>query len=136
MEAIPAEYQDLFEKRSFAVVATLLPDGAAHVVPTWVDLDAGHVVVNTVRGSRKDKNVRRDPRITLAIADPDNPYRYLSVRGEVVARRESGARKHLDTMAERYTGEASYPGPAGDDRVVLEIRPDHVSGQSPPPRDR
>jgi PPOX class probable F420-dependent enzyme len=134
MASIPAEYQDLFEKRSFAFVATLLPDGSPHVTPTWVDFDGEHVLVNTIRNNRKDKNIRNDPRVTLAIADPENPYRYLSVRGEVVERREDGAREHLDTLAERYTGEAKYPGPGGDQRVVLVIRADDVSGQSPPSR--
>ena len=135
MVSIPAEYQDLFDKRSFAFVATLLPDGAPHVTPTWVDFDGEHVLVNTIRNNRKDKNVRNDPRITVAIADPENPYRYLSVRGEVVERREEGAREHLDTLAERYTGEAKYPGPDGGQRVVLVIRADDVTGQSPPSRD-
>lgn len=135
MASIPAEYQDLFEKRSFAFVATLLPDGSPHVTPTWVDFDGEHVLVNTIQNNRKDKNIRNDPRITLAIADPENPYRYLSVRGEVVERREEGAREHLDTLAERYTGEAKYPGPGGEQRVVLVIRADDVSGQSPPSRD-
>jgi PPOX class probable F420-dependent enzyme len=135
MASIPAEHHDLFEKRSFAFVATLLPDGSPHVTPTWVDFDDEHVLVNTIRNNRKDKNVRNDPRITLAIADPENPYRYLSVRGEVVERREEGAREHLDSLAERYTGEAKYPGPGGDQRVVLVIRADDVSGQSPPSRD-
>ncbi len=134
MTSIPPEYRDLFEKRSFAFVATLLPDGAPHVTPTWIDFDGEHVLVNTVRNNRKDKNVRRDPRLTLAVADPENPYRYLSVRGEVVERREEGAREHLDTLAERYTGEARYSGPGDDQRVVLVIRVDDVSGQSPPSR--
>jgi len=80
MSDIPAEYQDLFERRSFAFVATLLPDGAPHVTPTWADFGGEYVLVNTVPDNRKDKTVRRDPRIALAIADPDNPYRYLSVR--------------------------------------------------------
>ncbi|WP_276260853.1 PPOX class F420-dependent oxidoreductase [Haloglomus litoreum] len=136
MTEIPAEYMDLFETRSFAFVATLLPDGAPHVTPTWVDFDGEHVLVNTIRDNRKDRNIRKDPRITLAIADPENPYRYLSVRGEVIERREDGAREHLDQLAERYTGEAKYPGPGGQERVVLVIRPDAVSGQSPPARNQ
>jgi PPOX class probable F420-dependent enzyme len=134
MTSIPPEYRDLFEKRSFAFVGTVLPDGAPHVTPTWVDFDGEHVLVNTVRDNRKDKNLRKDPRITLAIADPDNPYRYLSVRGEVVERREEGAREHLDSLAKRYTGEASYPGPSGQQRVILVVRADDISGQSPPSR--
>lgn len=136
MGEIPSEYRDLFETRSFAFVATLLPDGTPHLTPTWVDFDGEYVLVNTIRGNRKDENVRSDPRITLAIADPENPYRYLSVRGEVIERREEGARDHLDQLAERYTGQATYPGPGGQQRVVLVIRPDAVSGQSPPPRNQ
>ncbi|MFW6384856.1 MAG: pyridoxamine 5'-phosphate oxidase family protein [Halodesulfurarchaeum sp.] len=106
------------------------------MTPTWVDFDGEHVLVNTVRDNRKDKNVRTDPRITLAVADPKNPYRYLSVRGEVIERREDGAREHLDQLAERYTGQAKYSGPSGQQRVVLVIRPDEVSGQSPPSRNQ
>lgn len=134
MVSIPDEYRDLFETRSFAFVSTLLPDGSPHVTPTWVDFDGEHVLVNTVLGNRKDRNVARDPRVALAVADPERPYRYLAVRGEVVERREEGAREHLDSLAERYTGSASYPGPGGESRVVLVIRPDDVSGQSPPAR--
>lgn len=133
MVTIPENYRDLFEKPSFAFVATLLPDGAPHVVPTWVDFDGDNLLVNTVRGSRKDRNLRKDPRIALAIADPENPYRYLAVRGEAIDIREEGAREQLDEMAERYTGEAKYPGPGGD-RVLITVRPDDTSGQSPPPR--
>lgn len=90
MEPLPVAYQDFFEKRSFAFVATLLPDGALHVTPTWVGFQREHALVNTVLDNRKDKNVRKDQDITLAIADSENLYQYLSVRGEVVERREEG----------------------------------------------
>lgn len=132
--SIPEEYDDLFESRSFAFVSTLLPDGAPHVTPTWVDRENGHVLINTVLDNRKDRNVRRDPRVALAVADPENPYRYLGVKGEVVERRTEGAREHLDSLAERYTGEARYPGPSGEQRVIHVIRPDDVTGQAPPRR--
>jgi hypothetical protein len=95
-------------------------------------VDGEHVLVDTVHDNRKDKNVRGGPRITLTIADPENPSRYLSVRGEVVERREDGARGRPDRLAERYTGEPKYPGSSGDHRVVIVIRPDDVGGQSPP----
>lgn len=134
MASIPQEYRDLFEQPSFAFVATSLPDGAPHVTPTWVDYDGEYVLVNTTLDSRKDRNVRKDPRVALAIADPENPYRYLSVRGEVVERREEGAREHLDELAERYTGQPKYPGPGDAQRVVHVVRVDDVGGQSPPSR--
>lgn len=132
--AIPPEFRDLFETRSFAFVATLLPDGAPHVTPTWVDFDGEHVLVNTVAGNRKHKNVQRDPRISLSIIDPENPYRYLTVRGAVVEMRREGAREHLNQLAERYTGKSEYPGPGGEKRVVLVIEPESVTGQAPPGR--
>ncbi|WP_246989518.1 PPOX class F420-dependent oxidoreductase [Halorientalis marina] len=132
--SIPEEYSDLFESRSFAFVSTLLPDGAPHVTPTWVDRENDHVLVNTVLDNRKDRNVQHDPRVALAVVDPENPYRYLSVRGEVIERRTDGAREHLDRLAERYTGEPRYPGPSGQQRVVHVVRPDHVTGQAPPRR--
>lgn len=71
-EPIPEEYGDLFESRSFAFVSTLLPDGAPHVTPTWVDRENDHVLINTVLDNRKDRNVRRDPRVALAVVDLEN----------------------------------------------------------------
>ncbi|MFB6311014.1 MAG: PPOX class F420-dependent oxidoreductase [Salinirussus sp.] len=134
MTALPDEYADLFDKPAFAFIATLLPDGSPHVTPTWVDRDGEYILVNTVLKNRKDKNVENDPRIALAIADPDNPYRYLAIRGEVIERRIDGARDHLDTISERYTGQPRYPGPGGD-RVIHVIRVDNASGQSPTGRE-
>lgn len=134
MESVPEEFADLFEKRAFGFVASLLPDGAPHVAPVWVDYDGTHLLVNTVEGSRKERNLRGDPRIAVAIADPDQPYRYLMVRGEVVEITREGADDHLDRLAERYTGQPRYPRRGQDDgaRVVVKIRPDAVTGQSPP----
>lgn len=135
-EPIPAEYLDLFEKRAFAFVATLLPDGDPHVVPTWVDYDGDHLLVNVVEGSRKEKNVRKHPAVAVAIQDPDQPYRYLQVRGTVVEATAEGADEQLDDVAERYTGQPRYPRRGADEnrRILLRIRPEHVTGQSPPSR--
>jgi hypothetical protein len=123
--AIAEGYAGLFEKPAIASVPTLLPAGAPHVTPTWIDREEAHVLVNTVLDNRKDRNVRADPRIAIAIADPEKvppgPWR---------GGRTPDPREHLDVLSERYTGEARYPGPAGE-RVV---RPDAVSGQSPPRR--
>jgi PPOX class probable F420-dependent enzyme len=76
--AIPEKYTDLFGKRAFGSLATLMPDGWAQVTPVWVDYDGMHVVFNSARGRVKDRNVRRDPRVTITLIDPDNPYRYLN----------------------------------------------------------
>ena len=76
-QAIPEKYKDLFQKRAFASLGTLMPDGRPQVTPVWCDFDGDHVIFNSARGRQKDKNVRRDPRVSLAIIDPENPYRYL-----------------------------------------------------------
>ena len=81
---IPEKYRDLFQKKAFASLGTLMPDGRPQVTPVWCDFDGEHVIFNSAKGRQKDKNVRRDPRVALAIVDPDNPYRYLEIRGKVV----------------------------------------------------
>jgi len=75
--AIPEKYRDLFSKRAFASLGTLMPDGRPQVTPVWCDLEGDLVIFNSAKGRQKDRNVRRDPRVALAIVDPDNPYRYL-----------------------------------------------------------
>ncbi|WP_197428348.1 pyridoxamine 5'-phosphate oxidase family protein [Halapricum sp. CBA1109] len=82
----------------------------AALTSSWVDFDGEHVLVNTVRDNRKDRNVRKDPRLALAIADPENPYRYLSIRGEVIERREDGARDYLDGLADATPGRVDSSG--------------------------
>ena len=90
-QAIPEKYKDLFQKRAFASLGTLMPDGRPQVTPVWCDLDGDHVIFNSAKGRQKDRNVRRDPRVSLAIVDPENPYRYLEIRGRVVEITEDGA---------------------------------------------
>jgi PPOX class probable F420-dependent enzyme len=86
---IPEKYRDLFSKRAFASLATLMPNGDIQVNPVWCDLEDGNVLFNSARGRQKDKNVRRNAKVTLTLMDPDNPYRYLEVRGRVVEITES-----------------------------------------------
>jgi hypothetical protein len=81
---IPEKYADLFQKRAFASLGTVMPDGRPQVTPVWCDFDGEHVIFNSARGRQKDRNVRRDPRVSLAVIDPDNPYRYMEIRGTVV----------------------------------------------------
>ncbi|WIV68289.1 PPOX class F420-dependent oxidoreductase [Natrialbaceae archaeon AArc-T1-2] len=129
MGSIPADVQDVFEKRTFAHIATVLPDGSPHSTPVWVDYDADadRLLVNTERGRRKEKNVRNDPRVAISMTDPDDPYRMLSVTGEVDEVTTDGAREHIDELSERYTGEDEYPNPIETERVIISIRPKKVS---------
>jgi PPOX class probable F420-dependent enzyme len=129
MATIPADFRDLFEKPTFAHVATLFPDGAPHVTPVWIDYDAdaNRLLVNTERGRRKEKNARADPRVAVSMTDPDNPYRMLSVTGEVDEITTEGAREHIDELAQRYVGEDEYPNPIETERIILAIRPERVA---------
>src|SRR5213079_97301 len=108
-QAIPDKYRDLFNKRAFASLGTLMPDGRPQVTSVWVDLDGDHVIFNSAKGRQKDRNVRRDPRVALAIIDPDNPYRYLEIRGRVVEITEDGADDHINKLAKKYLGNPVYP---------------------------
>ncbi len=124
---IPEKYRDLFNKRAFASLATLMPNGDVQVTPVWVDAENGDVVFNSARGRLKDKNVRRDPRVTLTLIDPDNPYRYLEVRGRVVDITEKGADQHIDKLAKKYLGVDKYPyAKPGEVRVLYRVKPEHV----------
>src|SRR5215510_15396292 len=103
-DIIPQKYADLFQKKAFAHLATVNEDGSPQVTPVWVGYDGTHVLVNSARGRRKDKNMERNPAVALSIQDPDNPYRYLEVRGKVEDITESGADHHIDKMAKKYMG--------------------------------
>jgi PPOX class probable F420-dependent enzyme len=126
--AIPEKYADLFQKPAFANLATLMPDGRPQVTPVWCDYDGHHVIFNSARGRQKDRNVRRDPRVALAIVDPNNPYRYLEIRGTVVEITEDGADAHIDKLAKKYMGVDKYPyANPKEVRVIYKIRPEHIN---------
>lgn len=129
MAAIPEQYLDLFQKPAFASLATLMPGGAPQVTPVWVDYDGQHLIVNSAKGRQKDRNLRRDPRVSLAIVDPANPYRYVEIRGRVVEVTEQGARDHIDKMAKKYLGQDKYPfAQPGEVRVLYKIMPERAQG--------
>jgi PPOX class probable F420-dependent enzyme len=125
--AIPEKYADLFQKKTFASLGTLMPDGQPQVTPVWVDFDGKHVLVNSAKGRVKDRNMRRDPRVSMALVDPDNPYRHLQVQGHVVEITEDGADQHIDKMAKKYLGQDKYPfRQPGEVRVLYKIEPDRT----------
>lgn len=127
---IPESFRDLFTKRAFAHLGTVMSDGSPQVTPVWCDLDGNYIRVNTAKGRVKDKNVRRNKRVALAILDPDNPYRCLAVRGEVEEITENGADAHIDLLAKKYLGKDKYPyRQPGEVRVIYKIRPEKVSAR-------
>lgn len=125
---IPESHRELFRKKAFANLATLMPNGQPQVTPVWVDFDGQHVLINTAEGRQKDKNLQRDRRASMSIMDPDNPYKYLEVRGHVAERTHDGADQHIDRMAKKYLGQDRYPlRQPGEVRVLYKIVPEHVT---------
>jgi PPOX class probable F420-dependent enzyme len=118
----------LFEDKNFVFLSSLMKDGSPQVTPTWVDIENGNILVNTAIGRLKQKNTGRDPRVALAIADQNNPYDMVSVKGRVI-QQISGeeAEEHIDKMAKKYMGKDKYPGRSpGERRVILKIKPEKV----------
>jgi len=118
----------LLRARNHVHFVTLNPDGSPHVTPMWVDAaDEGHVLVNTAVGRVKDRNARRDPRVALSVQDAGDPYRWVSVTGEVVEMIEGeAADAHIDSLCRRYHDELWEPVP-GQRRVIYRIRPDRIA---------
>ena len=122
---IPEKYLDLFDKKAFAHLATLMPDGTPQVTPVWCDYDGTYILFNSAKGRQKDKNIRRNPAVALSLQDPDNPYRYVEVRGRVAEITEEGADQHIDRLAKKYLGVDKYPGrQPGEVRVTYKIKPE------------
>lgn len=125
MTEIPAAYMDLLQqKKAFAHLATVMPDGSPQVTPVWFDYTNGHVRVNTAKGRVKARNMHEGSRVALSILDPDNAYRYVQIRGRVVRATEQGAAAHIDALAKKYLGKDKYPfSQPGDVRIMYEIEP-------------
>jgi PPOX class probable F420-dependent enzyme len=127
--SFPQKYLDLFQKKAFAAFTTLMPDGSPQTTPVWVDHHADEIWVNSAVGRQKDRNIRRDPRVALAIIDPDNPYRYVEVRGRVREITQAGADVHIDKMAKKYLGQDKYPyRQPGEQRVLYKISIEKAHG--------
>ena len=127
MAAIPQNYLDLTQKKAFAQLATLMPDGSPHVAPVWFEYDGKHILINSARGRVKDRNIRRNPQVGIDILDPDNPYRHLSIRGRVVEITEKGADEQINKLSKKYTGLDTYAHRApGEVRVLYRIEPEHT----------
>ncbi len=132
MVAIPDNYLDLLQqKKAFAELATIMPDGTPQVTPVWFDYAGGKVRVNTAKGRVKARTLKLGAPVALAILDPDNPYRYVQIRGRVASATEDGANAHIDALAKKYLGQDKYPwSQPGDVRVMYEIEPSSVSGMA------
>ena len=133
-DEIPASHRDLVDCPRVAAFTTIGPDGYPQTSVVWCDFDGLYVRVSTMRGFAKERNMRRDPRVTLLCYDPRRTLRYLEIRGTVIEMTEAGASAHLDALASRYAGRPiRYFGDCIPARfaetevpVLCRIRPTHV----------
>lgn len=131
---IPESHRDLVECPRVAALTTVMPDGTPQTTVVWCNYDGTHVLVNTMRDFRKEKNMRGNPKVTLLCYDPRQGLRSLEIRGTVVEMTEEGAMEHLDAICERYTGRRPYFGACVPDElratetpVLCKILPTHVT---------
>ncbi len=130
---IPASHKDLFEKPVYVVATTVMKDGQPQSTVVWADYDGEYVRINTVRGRQKDKNLRENPKITIVAVDPQNPYRWIEVRGTVEEMTEEGAVDHIESLSRKYNNGRGYYGDYNtrttreqETRVTVKIRATHV----------
>ncbi|TDS80936.1 PPOX class F420-dependent oxidoreductase [Amnibacterium kyonggiense] len=126
MELMP-DVLDLLRSASICYLATTMPDGSPQVTQVWVDTDGEDVLINTVEGHQKLRNVRRDPRVALTVSDPARPTDYVQIRGEVREITTEGAREHIDDVSQKYLGKPYPHFGGGGQRVLLRIAPRRVS---------
>ena len=130
---IPDSHRDLIDGPNLVTFTTIMPDGQPQSSIVWCNSEGERVLVNSTVGRRKDKNIRRDPRVTIMSLDPTNPYRWLEIRGAVEEITEEGGVEHIDELARLYANTPSYYGhvtPAEqapkETRVIYKIRPSRV----------
>jgi len=127
MSSIPQSHADLFDKKSFANLATVNADGSPQVTPVWWDTDGTNILINTAKGRVKTKNLERTPKVAVLIVDPDNPYRYVTIQGRVVEMTEQGADDHINALSKKYFDKDVYPyRQPGEVRVIFKIKPEKV----------
>jgi len=128
MMKLTEELLALLRQKSICYIATTMADGSPQMTQTWVDTDGEHVIVNSVQGYVKVKNIARDPRVAVTLSSPDNPTRYYQVRGRVINVTTDGAADHIEMLAQKYLGKP-YPWYGGRNqvRVIIVIEPEKVS---------
>jgi len=125
MNTVPESHLDLFEKRAFAQLGTVDEDGMPQVTPVWVAYDGTHILINSARGRKKDRNLRDRPSVAMSIPDPENPYRYLGIQGIVSEITEEGAEEMINDLSHKYFGR-DYQYVHGEVRVIYKIKPTNV----------
>jgi PPOX class probable F420-dependent enzyme len=125
---VPEGYEDLLRSTALVHVATIGPQGEPQNNPVWFDRDGEHVKFSQTKTRQKYRNLDRDPRVALSIVNPENPYRYLEVRGKVTRIEEDPNLDFINSMAKKYLGLDKYPyHQPGDERVIIYVRPHHTT---------
>jgi len=130
MPWIPDSHLDLLsdDTKAFCSLATLMQDGSPQVTPVWFNTDGSNILINSAQGRVKDRNMRRNPVVALMIMDPNDPYRYIQIRGKVVEITTENARDHIDRLSKKYTGREKYTlGSIDEIRVTYRILPESVT---------
>ena len=124
--SFPKDYQDLISNDSKALLylATSMPDGSPQVTPVWFSTDGEYILINTNEGRVKDKNMKARPKVAMTIQDPNDSYRYLGVRGEVVSYTTEGADEHINMLSLRYNNEP-WTYRETQKRIIFRIKPIH-----------
>lgn len=125
----PEKYRDLLDDKTkvFAYLATVMDDGSPQVTPVWFNSDDKYILINTAVGRVKDRNMKARPRVAICIADPNNPYRYVQIRGKVIEFTTEGANEHIDTLAWKYRGIRKYDNyQPGMQRIIFKILPESI----------
>ena len=127
MIELSAELQQLLWKRVICFFATIMPDGSPQMTRTWIDTDGTHILINTVEGYQKHRNVERDPRVMISVLDSAHLERAISIRGRVVEITKEGAELHFKQLIQRNLGQEEYRyGKPGQERILLKIAPQKI----------
>jgi len=131
---VPDSHKDLFEQPVYAIVTTLQPDGQPQSTVNWIDYDGQHVIFTTATGRQKEKNLANNPKITVMLIDPQNPYRWIEVRGVVEKATTEGATEHIEKMSWKYMNQKYYGGynkkhtsPDQEQRILYRIKPTRIN---------
>lgn len=129
---IPEDLKDLLERPIVVILVTLMPDYQPQATPVWFNYDGEHILVNSAKGRQKDKNMRERPQVTVVAVDPDDPYRYIEVRGRVETITEEGGLDHINSLCKRYTGRDDFYQNQPElrereTRVIYKITPEHIA---------
>lgn len=124
---LPETHVDLLDRPIVVMLATVMPDGQPQVTPVWCDRHGNQIWINSAKGRQKDRNLRARPKVTVAVYDPDDPYRWIEVRGAVVEYVEGPeALAHIESLSHAYFGRMFKMRP-GEERVIYKIEPRHVN---------